>query len=77
MASGRPVVAYNAGGAAETVINNETGLLFNEQTEASLMETLKAFNQTNFKPEACQAQAEKFGIEVFKKNVMEELGKLL
>jgi glycosyltransferase involved in cell wall biosynthesis len=37
MASGRPVIAYGRGGALETVITGETGILFHEQTVDSLI----------------------------------------
>lgn len=36
MASGRPVIAFARGGATETVIDGRTGILFSEQTSASL-----------------------------------------
>lgn len=39
-AAGRPVVAYSAGGALETVLDGETGALFREQSVASLSEAL-------------------------------------
>jgi len=38
MAAGRPVVAYKAGGALETVIPEVTGVFFDEQTPDSLIE---------------------------------------
>ncbi len=45
-ACGTPVLAYNAGGATETVIAGKTGLFFNEQTVPSLTATLEEFEQT-------------------------------
>lgn len=36
MASGRPVIAYGAGGALETVIPGKTGILFHEQSPEAL-----------------------------------------
>lgn len=35
-AAGKPVIAFNEGGARDIVINNETGVLFEEQTIESL-----------------------------------------
>jgi glycosyltransferase involved in cell wall biosynthesis len=43
MASGRPVLAYRAGGALETVVEGVTGLFFDEQTAESLMTTMLEF----------------------------------
>ncbi|MCA0942773.1 glycosyltransferase [Salipiger pacificus] len=40
MASGRPVVAYNAGGAKETVIDGKTGVLFGDPSSDSLNEAI-------------------------------------
>ena len=42
-AAGRPVVAYGAGGATETVIEGMNGVLFREQTAESLIEALEEF----------------------------------
>jgi len=39
-AAGCPVIAYNKGGAAEIVLNGETGLLFQEQSSRSLIEAV-------------------------------------
>jgi len=40
MACGRPVVAYDAGGAHETIIDGVTGVLFSEQTPQSLYDAV-------------------------------------
>ncbi len=69
MASGRPVIAYRSGGALETIVENKTGIFFNEQTPESLEAALEKFNNFEFKPEDCREQAEKFDIEVFKNNI--------
>jgi glycosyltransferase involved in cell wall biosynthesis len=42
-AAGCPVIAYEAGGALETVIDGVTGLFFEEQSAESLMEAVKRF----------------------------------
>ncbi len=43
MASGRPVIAYDRGGARDTVVNGITGLLFRDQTPEALMEAVREF----------------------------------
>ncbi|CAL4869851.1 D-inositol-3-phosphate glycosyltransferase (plasmid) [Asticcacaulis sp. MM231] len=40
LACGRPVIAFARGGALETVIDGETGILFHEQTSEALMEAV-------------------------------------
>ncbi|MGN8158826.1 glycosyltransferase [Salinisphaera sp. RV14] len=45
MACGTPVLAYGRGGALETVIDGETGLLFSHQTPEFLMSALERLEQ--------------------------------
>ena len=66
MASGRPVIAYRAGGVLETVVDGTTGLFFDGQTPESLIDTLETFDASRFDPAACRAQAERFGPEQFR-----------
>lgn len=65
MASGRPVVAYGAGGALETVQEGKTGLFFSEQTTESLAAALLAVGRLPLVPEALQAHAMAFDLPVF------------
>lgn len=71
MAAGRPVIAYNKGGATETVIDKKTGLFFNEQTVSSLMTAVKEFSNINFSTSEIRAHAEKFSLERFKQEISE------
>jgi glycosyltransferase involved in cell wall biosynthesis len=62
-AAGRPVVAFGAGGALETVIGDgpdATGIFFHEQTSESLVSTLRIFDRTKIAAEACRRNAERF-----------------
>jgi glycosyltransferase involved in cell wall biosynthesis len=45
-AAGCPVIAYRGGGALETVIEDETGLFFHEQTAASLRQAVQRFQDS-------------------------------
>jgi len=65
-ASGRPTIAYGAGGAKETVIDGKTGILFKEQTEESLSSAIERFQSMKFDKEVLVGHAKKFGAEVFK-----------
>ncbi len=69
MASGRPVVAYGAGGALETVLEGETGLFFQEQTVDSLAAALERLTQIPFSPEALRAHALRFDSSVFEERM--------
>jgi glycosyltransferase involved in cell wall biosynthesis len=69
MASGRPVIAYQAGGALETIKHGVTGLFFPEQTVQSLVATLKQFVATDFNPETIRQEAMQFDKEIFKQKI--------
>jgi glycosyltransferase involved in cell wall biosynthesis len=73
MASGRPVIAYRAGGVLETVVEGITGIFFNEQTPESLTACVQNFYPSRFSEAACRAQAEKFDTKVFAENVLAKL----
>lgn len=77
MACGRPVIAYGVGGAAETVIDGETGMLFTEQTPQCLIEAIKKFDVNKYDPKKIRVQAEKFSNEVFRKNYLEAIESIL
>ncbi len=66
MASGRPVIAFAAGGATETIIPGETGLFFYEQTWESLLDTLLHFSHHTWDPARIRAHAERFDRDRFK-----------
>ncbi len=70
MASGRPVVAYGAGGALETVIDGETGLFFPQQTVDSLVHALEEIDSLCFDPAALQSRASCFDTSVFEKQIL-------
>ncbi|MFC3213695.1 glycosyltransferase [Novosphingobium panipatense] len=62
MASGRPVIAYRKGGALDTVIDGQTGIFFDDQTVASLMDAVSRFEDwlSGFEPELAMLQASRF-----------------
>jgi len=71
MASGRPVIAYKAGGALETVIEGETGIFFENQTWQSLVSTILKFKSEDFDSNKIKNYAEKFSKERFKREIFE------
>ncbi len=68
-AAGRPVVAYAAGGALETVIEGVTGTFFQEPTPESLAQAVKRISKMSFDPAAIRRHAEQYDTEVFKDNL--------
>jgi glycosyltransferase involved in cell wall biosynthesis len=69
MASGKPVLAFAKGGALETVIPGVTGLLFTEQTAASLIEAVRRFDEGRFSPSLIRAHALRFDREVYRRRM--------
>ncbi|MDP3900229.1 MAG: glycosyltransferase [bacterium] len=72
MASGRPVIAYEKGGARETVIDGETGILFGEQNWEDLADAVLSYlyqKKYSFNPYAIKAHAQKFSSERFKREI--------
>jgi glycosyltransferase involved in cell wall biosynthesis len=65
-AAGTPVIAYGKGGALETVIENQTGLFFKEQSISSLIEAIEQFEQMQFDPRRIRMNAERFNKACFK-----------
>ncbi len=69
MASGRPVLAYNVGGATETVVPGVTGTFFGEQTWESLLHTLLNFNPDAWDRQKIRDHAARFSTERFKDTI--------
>lgn len=65
-ACGTPVVAYGRGGALDTVVPGETGVLVEDQTEAAVAAGMEAVLGGTFDPRACRRSAERFSDEVFR-----------
>jgi glycosyltransferase involved in cell wall biosynthesis len=64
-ASGRPVIAYGAGGALETIVAGETGLFFGEQRVEALIEAVEKFEAMSFDPVVIRAAAARFDTASF------------
>lgn len=70
-ASGRPVIVYAGGGALETIIEEETGLFFKENSPRSLVDTINRFIkiEDHFDRKKVRENALKFNKEVFKREL--------
>lgn len=69
-AVGRPVIAYRAGGALDTVVEGKTGLFFDEPTPESLAAAVRALEDVAFEPEAIRRHALRFDKAVFQRELM-------
>lgn len=76
-ALGKPVIAYKMGGALETVIENQTGIFFHNQTVGSLIGAIKKLNSAKIEPDDCRENAFRFGKDHFIKNFKEMVASLV
>jgi len=65
MAAGKPVVALRAGGATETVVEDVTGVFFEEATVESLASAIERVEHLRFDPQSIRRHAERFDRRVF------------
>jgi glycosyltransferase involved in cell wall biosynthesis len=66
-AAGKPVAAFAAGGALETVTDGVNGALFHELTEASLLDAVNRLDQLETSPEKLREMAGRFSVHAFNK----------
>jgi glycosyltransferase involved in cell wall biosynthesis len=69
MACGKPVIAFGAAGALETVLEDKTGSLFFEQTPEAVMDVVRRFDPSRFDPYKLRRHAEQFDTSVFKERI--------
>ncbi len=75
-ACGTPVIAYRKGGALETIVEKETGLFFNHQTQKSLKEAIGRFEKMTFSPQRCQKNALRFSEAGFRQKLSAKINRL-
>ncbi len=71
MSCGTPVIAWNNGGTAETVIDGKTGIHFSEQTKESIITAINKFETSlsMFDPLVVRSHAEQFSRNIFEENI--------
>jgi glycosyltransferase involved in cell wall biosynthesis len=77
MATGKPVVAFASGGTLETVIDGETGILFDPDTSDALAEAIERLEASGLDPTAARNRAMEFDVSVFRarwSHMLAELG---
>jgi len=70
LASGRPVISINKGGALEIIKENENGIFIQEETSQAIYEAILKFNPNNFDPKKNQERAQFFQTDKFKKEII-------
>ena len=65
-AAGVPVIAYGVGGAAESVLDGRTGVLFAEQTVAGLEAAIERFEALDIDEQPLRENATRFGRDRFR-----------
>jgi glycosyltransferase involved in cell wall biosynthesis len=76
-AAGRPVIAAAAGGALETVLDGETGLLVTPADVSALEHAIGRLDTHEFDPARAVANAERFSVEAFSRRLLDLLAKAL
>lgn len=72
MSCGTPVIAFSKGGTGETVIDEQTGILFDEQNIASIISAVKRFESKidSFDAEKLNQYAKQFDRKFFEQNIL-------
>jgi glycosyltransferase involved in cell wall biosynthesis len=69
-AAGKPVVAFAAGGALETVVDGETGVFFREHSVEAVSDAVRRADELATSPEEIAAHAERFSREAFRERLL-------
>jgi glycosyltransferase involved in cell wall biosynthesis len=69
MAAGTPVIAYESGGARESVVAGVTGEFFSPQDATALAGILRTFDSTRYSVQACVARAAQFDAHHFEEQI--------
>lgn len=70
-ASGRPVIAYGAGGALASVVDGITGVFFQKQTVESLTAALASFDERKYDPQVIRNHALEFDTPRFHRRILQ------
>lgn len=71
-AAGCPVIAFHAGGAAETV-TEDTGVFFEHQSVDSIIDAVQRFEPRTFDAQHCRRNAMRFSEETFDRAIAEHV----
>jgi glycosyltransferase involved in cell wall biosynthesis len=71
-AAGRPVIAAAAGGALETVIDGETGILATLDDTEAFREAIERIDSLSLSPERAVENSQRFSVAVFQRRIEAE-----
>jgi glycosyltransferase involved in cell wall biosynthesis len=69
-AAGRPVIAYRAGGALDTVVEGKTGIFFDELTVESMCDAVLRFESSSWDSKEIRRHAEQYDEPRFRERFM-------
>ncbi len=75
MSAGSPVVALRAGGALDTVADQQTGIFFDHSEPEALREAIEEIETIDWDPEVLYRQADQFDTGLFRKRFQHFLSK--
>lgn len=70
MGHGVPVIAHASGGPLETVVDGQTGVLFDELSTAGLLAAIERFEKLHFSPKAIHGFAQQFNRQQFQDKLL-------
>lgn len=73
MSCGCPVIAHRSGGVTETVLENKTGIFFDDLTSSSCIEALQKFQKLKISSQNCINQAKKYSKKTFVQKIKQLL----
>jgi glycosyltransferase involved in cell wall biosynthesis len=76
-AAGRPVVAAAAGGALETVLDGETGVLAQLDDAEDFARAIERLDELSFEPARAVAHAQEFSVAAFRRRISEVVDEAL
>ncbi len=76
-AAGRPVIAADAGGALETVIEGQTGLLARLDDADAFARAIARIDALQFDPTRAQLNAERFSVKSFQRKLAEQVERVV
>ncbi|MFB3897088.1 MAG: glycosyltransferase [bacterium] len=77
MSCGKPVIAYRKGGVVESVVENITGIFFDQQTPEAINDAIIRFESKQFSTELIRHQASKFDKQEFIQQIKRFINPLL
>lgn len=70
LAAGTPVIAFDAGGAAEIVEDGRTGTLVKEFSQQALDKAVRNYSASDFDQNTCRERSKQFSVDVFKEKLL-------